>query len=834
MASSGNIYSTAYNGLKRLRFYWYIESQSVANNQTTILWALYGDHTSGAGGYHTSGNFKVTFDGVTVFSSATRIDLYHGTVVTGWNRHTFGHDNLGNRSVPVYIEAGIYYVAVNVSGSGTMTFDQIPRYANINSFTLDNRQIRRFRANFTTDKTVDTVQYSLNGGGWTGALTGDRTSGNFELTGLSPNTAYTLRIRVKAKDSQLWTESSTQSITTFNIGTVTGADNFNDEANPNITYSNPFGNSVTTLKAGIFATNGSTQFAGYRDISKTGTSYQFILTTTERDALRNATPNSNTMTVRFYIQTVTDSTTYTHYLERTLTIINGNPTFSSFTYKDTNSNTVAVTGNDQILLKNQSQLRATVPVANRMTPRKGSTASKYTATIDNRTKDGTFSSSADVNMDLTTVVNAGNFTLGVRAFDSRNNSTLVNKTVTVVDHWTPVLNATVSRLNGFEDQTTLQVKGTYARVEISGADKNTINLLQYRYRETGGVWGTYTNIPYTAIAGVITTTNIILSLDNSKSYEIEIIADDKLVRRTVNGITVSVGLPSLFIGSNKKTIGVGCVPPINAPDGSIWSSGYSINAGIYKTEIDYYYIRISNMMDLIQQQILNQISPSDVCIYVKYAYRYLMEALNLGKTMLGVCKAVMSHNTMFESIVNANISNLESTALPNVYADAMSGVKPTSATILRIQRALLMSCSIGVSDVNPNGGIYSALLNWWADNNIIKNDMVNIPKQAITLNSGWTMHTNSGAMKRNGIIFIALVNLVNSASMVAWTRYTCATLPSHFISRTTLNNFTMLTKETSAEIRGEIEINSIGNIIITPYVAIAGGLSFRATFTYPE
>ena len=68
---------------------------------------------------------------------------------------------------------------------------------------------------------------------------------------------------------------------------LTGADNFNDEGNPRITYSNPAGNSVNGLAACISLT-GSTDDIKYRDVSKTGSSYTFNLTADERNVLRNA------------------------------------------------------------------------------------------------------------------------------------------------------------------------------------------------------------------------------------------------------------------------------------------------------------------------------------------------------------------------------------------------------------------------------------------------------------------------------------------------------------------------------------------------------------------
>lgn len=130
MATSGNITSNASSN-RSISFNWSIASQSIANNQTTIVWNLVG--TGSNTGWVESGNFQVKIDGNVVYSSSTRIRLYNGTVVAEGS-YTFTHDNNGNKSFSAYIQAGIYAVAVNVSASGSWSLPQIARLASIDSF----------------------------------------------------------------------------------------------------------------------------------------------------------------------------------------------------------------------------------------------------------------------------------------------------------------------------------------------------------------------------------------------------------------------------------------------------------------------------------------------------------------------------------------------------------------------------------------------------------------------------------------------------------------------------------------------------------------------------
>lgn len=127
MASSGS-FTTSYCKNLSMMFSWSIESQSVANNTTTIAWTLKGYRTDGATGYVTSGGFKVVIDGTTVLAKSTdyRVDVRNGDVVAS-GKHTISHDSDGTKSFTAYAEAGIFYSAINCSGSANFTLTAIAR-----------------------------------------------------------------------------------------------------------------------------------------------------------------------------------------------------------------------------------------------------------------------------------------------------------------------------------------------------------------------------------------------------------------------------------------------------------------------------------------------------------------------------------------------------------------------------------------------------------------------------------------------------------------------------------------------------------------------------------
>ena len=130
MATSGKVSSNGYEG-RYITFSWSLTTQSIAANTSTIAWRLEGDGQAETSRYK-AGNFKVVIDGVTVYSTSEddRIWLYDGTLVASGN-YTFNHNNQGEKSFSVQIQAGIYYYAVNCTGSGSFSLPTINRISDI-------------------------------------------------------------------------------------------------------------------------------------------------------------------------------------------------------------------------------------------------------------------------------------------------------------------------------------------------------------------------------------------------------------------------------------------------------------------------------------------------------------------------------------------------------------------------------------------------------------------------------------------------------------------------------------------------------------------------------
>ena len=333
---------------------------------------------------------------------------------------------------------------------------------------------------------------------------------------------------------------------------ITSASDFTDEDNPTIQFSNPGGYS---MEVWLEPNPAGTHYATRTNIPNTG-SYTWELTNEERTQLRQAC-TGNSCIVRLGILTTISGSQYASYVDKTMTIINGNPVFENFTYEDTNSTITAVTGNNQVLVKGVSTLQATISVANKMEAVKEATEKNYVATIDIINQSANYDDDEDIVFNLGTISTAGAQRLNIRAYDSRNNSTLVYKDITVYDYEKPVVNFTAERLNNFEAQTNLTVSGSFSSLIINNVEKNTIQSVQYRYREIGAsTWGSWNNLTFTINNNEFTCTNTAVSLDNTKEFEIEVKATDNLNNNS-SIQTIDVGVPIFFISSNLENAYVG-------------------------------------------------------------------------------------------------------------------------------------------------------------------------------------------------------------------------------------------------------------------------------------
>lgn len=129
MATSGKITTTAADN-RSITLSWALKSQDVAGNTSTISWSLEG---SGSNTHWVQcGPIKAVINGVTVYGSDKRVNLYSGTVVASGTAK-IAHTADGTKSFSLSCQAAIYSFAVNAKASGTHTLPTIPRASSVSA-----------------------------------------------------------------------------------------------------------------------------------------------------------------------------------------------------------------------------------------------------------------------------------------------------------------------------------------------------------------------------------------------------------------------------------------------------------------------------------------------------------------------------------------------------------------------------------------------------------------------------------------------------------------------------------------------------------------------------
>ena len=418
--------------------------------------------------------------------------------------------------------------------------------------------------------TTKSITIKSSSASWSGT-TKHTNSTTMSITVPASTTSITIgyKIKISGLDENNTKTGTNKSLTLSTVlASITSAPDFNDEQNPTIKYSNPAGNSVSGLRACISLT-GSTDDIAYRDISKTGTSYTFNLTEAERNVLRNACTTANSRKVKFYVRTIISGTNYHSNLEKTLSIVNANPTFTAdnISYRDTNPDTVAVTENDQKLVQNLSTMLATITSA---TSKKGASISKYEVTFNNATR--TLTSAG--NIDYGTVNSANDLTLSVKVTDSRGNTATASKNVLFLPWVLPSAIMSLRRKNNYEDETYLKVTASYSPVD----DLNHISIT-YQYKPVD-------DENYCDPIPIENETEVTMIKDKEIAWDYKIIITDAFGSVTYN-IKLPKGKFIFFVDTRRLSVGVNCFPKI---DESLEVNGLKVSGhpigSIYRTTND--------------------------------------------------------------------------------------------------------------------------------------------------------------------------------------------------------------------------------------------------------
>lgn len=374
--------------------------------------------------------------------------------------------------------------------TGYLYFTTVNGYTTFNSHSSPAKTLNSIDVSWSAANACDAVQYTINNGSSWNSVTYGST---YKITGLSPNTTYSIKTRVKRTDTQSWSESSALAVTTYDYAKIVSANNCTDEEMPrmNFTFDQQTG---ITVNARLELVSPTATIINQTGVLYGSTSYDFLLNSTMKNQIYTKCGSALGVTIRYVVATVVGGTeTYWSTVDKTMTIINDDPIFTNFTYADTNAKTIALTGNNQIAIGKYSSIQMTVSAANKMTGTKGATPSKYAMKVGSITSpDVAYSSSVSVSA---TIENANSSTLTVVAKDDRGNQTPAYKAITNLVYSEVIASSIeINRKDGIGLSAIITGKGAYDTINF-GASANTITAIDFSRKVKGTpTWGPWIDI----------------------------------------------------------------------------------------------------------------------------------------------------------------------------------------------------------------------------------------------------------------------------------------------------------------------------------------------------
>lgn len=578
--ASGNYVVGTDNQYIFAHVYWWESDSSTASNTSSVNVTVSYYRTNA---YTTWGTSTITV-GVGSQSSAQSVDVSFSTSEVNVYSNKFnGFEHAADGSLDMTINVtGTCNSGFSFSDSRRITLDTIQRYSNISSFNVIERSFDYAKIELSGDSVVSTsaggAYYCLNNGSWTEFTWVNNAPTDITITGLSPNTSYSIKFKLKRASSGLVSTSSDYSFATLSATTLAA-----DSTNTN-TIGSTFKFNVSNYTSGntVACTfkSGSVTIGTASIVATTTTSVTFDSSTVKAQ-LYALCPNSNTLdlTLSTSETNAVTGTAYAYtYPSIQASVTNSNPTFSTFAFSNTDAATSSriasstLLGNTTEFISGYGNLRVTISTANKATKiNSAGSIISYTITVSGINKTVTVNeSTGDVIYDFGVLTSIGSTTISIYATDSRGNkSSTVTKTVSVYKYTQPSISVTLSRYNNFENPILISLTSYLSKVitssKTSGA--NSIGSIKYRYAEVGAAYpSTYTTLTgYTTSSDTSESTNNkwmitfsntsstspFLSLDSSKSYNVQFVVSDTFTTGGISAeFSIVQGIPIMGMYDN--------------------------------------------------------------------------------------------------------------------------------------------------------------------------------------------------------------------------------------------------------------------------------------------
>lgn len=257
-------------------------------------------------------------------------------------------------------------------------------------------------------------------------------------------------------------------------------------------------------------------------------------------------PNSNAMTGEIAVTTYSGSTVIgTSSCTIIAHVVNSSPVFD-VVYSDTNSATVAITENNQYIIRNNSTLQISISNAKALN---SATLKTLTAVVNGNAYTGTLNGSTGV-INVGVVNVSYDTEVTVKIVDSRGNACQKNITVLVYDWTLPSAIIKLNRKSNYYSESILNVNANYASI----GGKNTV-AIRYRTKKVS-------DSSYGSYATVQNNTDASFTADNKYEWNVQVEVSDRIGKTTYN-LILSKGIPITYTDIKKYSFGVNCFPKYN-------------------------------------------------------------------------------------------------------------------------------------------------------------------------------------------------------------------------------------------------------------------------------
>lgn len=404
------------------------------------------------------------------------------------------------------------------------------------SVSLSSKTETTITMKWSANATIVQVKYrhKAGSGSWSAWTTKSVSakSGTYKITGLSAYTSYTIETDIASASEGT---VSTNTVKTYNWPYAKPGDFSVKSGVAPITFYNPVGRSVTVeyyANGQSFMVETGSTTHGEEDLS--------IFPEDFLEACTDALTAEWSIKVTYSSHVKTNTATYD--------MSGYNPTIISATYADTNSTVQAIIQDTTKLLQNISTPRVTVSG----TAQYSATLTRADVVILNTTASGT-ASGGTATVDCAPVNSATNVSALVVLFDSRGNRSSTFLTLQMIGYESPSAIVNLARQNNFYSETDLTVDASVANL---GTNVPTIAA---KYRETGT--GTWYN--WAGQATLSDNTRYTQSIDNTKTWDVQVVVTDSFGGSTTYNLSVGVGLPIFFMDRLLRSVGINAFPTNN-------------------------------------------------------------------------------------------------------------------------------------------------------------------------------------------------------------------------------------------------------------------------------